>query len=232
MSSAHTGPRASSGPVGDDALRDLLRLVVITDARSAAPRTVESVVEAALRAGARAIQLRVKDARAREVWTLGQGLRALTQGFGALLFVNDRLDVALSIDADGVHLGPDDVPMAAARLATPVGFLIGYSTDDPDEARRAEAEGADYLGCGSVWTTLTKDTGGEAIGLERLDAVARAVRIPVVAIGGVTPSRAREVAATSATGIAVVGAVMGAPDPGAAVRALMEPFLERRTEGR
>jgi thiamine-phosphate pyrophosphorylase len=197
---------------------------VITDARLAAPRSVEDVVAAALQAGARAVQLRDKSATPREQVAAAGRLLELTRPVGALLFVNDRLDVALAAGADGVHLGPDDLPVEAARRAAPAGLLVGYSTDDPERARSAAAEGADYVGCGAVWSTGTKAVGDEAIGLERLDAVARAVDVPVVAIGGITPERAAEVARTHAAGVAVVSAVMAAPHPGDAVRALLEPF--------
>jgi thiamine-phosphate pyrophosphorylase len=208
-------------------LREALRLVVITDARIARPRSVEDVVAAALDAGARAVQLRAKDASPHAQLTIAKRLLALTRPAGALLFVNDRFDVALAAGADGVHLGPADLPVEAVRRASPRDFLVGYSSDDPDEARSAAAAGADYLGCGAVWGTRTKEVGEEAIGLERLDEVARAVAIPVVAIGGITAARAKAVAGTRATGVAVVSAVMAAADPGVAVRALLRPFLER-----
>jgi thiamine-phosphate pyrophosphorylase len=141
--------------------------------------------------------------------------------------VNDRLDVALAAGADGAHLGADDLPLEAARRVTPPDFLLGYSTDDPDAARRAEAEGADYLGCGAVWRTSSKAVGDEAIGIDRLDQVSRAVRIPVVAIGGITRARASDVARTRAAGVAVIGAVMDAADARAATAALLAPFLNR-----
>jgi thiamine-phosphate pyrophosphorylase len=198
-----------------------LRLIVITDAAHAAPRTLVDVVTAALRAGAPAIQLRMKDASARDLLAAAGTLRERTRAAGALLFVNDRLDVALAAGADGVHLGPDDVPLGAARAAVGTDFLIGYSTDSPDLARSAARAGADYIGCGAVFGTSTKDVGGERIGVERLDEVARAVDIPVVGIGGITPANVAEVARTRAAGVAVVGAVMGAPDPVAVVRALL-----------
>jgi thiamine-phosphate pyrophosphorylase len=204
-----------------------LRLVVITDFKLAAPRPLEHVVREALAAGARAIQLRDKTASTAQLLNTALTLRQVTHEAYALLFVNDRLDVALAAGADGVHLGPDDVPLEAARRVAPPGFLLGYSTDDPDAARRAEAEGADYLGCGAVWRTSSKVVGDEAIGLDRLDQVSRAVRIPVVAIGGVTAERARAVALTRAAGVAVIGAVMEAPDPRAAASELLEPFLNR-----
>lgn len=202
-------------------LRGALRVLVITDRRLAGARGVAGVVEAALSAGARAVQLRNKGESARQLLAVGSELRALTRKVNALLFVNDRLDVALALEADGVHLGPDDLPVAAARAVAPPGFLIGRSADDPEVARRAVAEGADYIGCGTVYATTTKADAGEVIGLEGLGRVAAAVRVPVVGIGGITVARAAEVARTGAAGVAVVGAVMSAADPAGAVRALM-----------
>ena len=143
------------------AAAEALRLIVITDRELAAPRRVVDVVSAALTAGARAVQLRDKRASAAELLESARELRALTWQGDALLIVNDRLDVALAADADGVHLGPDDLPVAAVRRCVPAHFLVGFSTDDPDRARRAEADGADYLGCGAVYATGSKADGGE-----------------------------------------------------------------------
>ncbi len=204
-----------------------LRLIVITDARLAAPRRVVDVVRAALEAGAPAIQLRDKTAAARSLFEQARLLLPLTREFGALLFVNDRLDVALAAGVDGVHLGPDDLPVDAVRRATPPGFLVGFSTDDPELARRAAAAGAAYIGCGAVFGTTTKDVGEERIGPAGLRRVVEAVDVPVIGIGGVTPLNVKEIAAAGAAGAAVIGAVMGAPDPGEAVRALLSPFTGR-----
>lgn len=204
-----------------------LRLIVITDAALAAPRSVVDIVRLAIDAGAPAIQLRDKEASARELLAVAEESRALTREAGALLFVNDRLDVALAAGADGVHLGDDDLPVAAARAVVPSGFLIGRSADTPEAARTAESDGADYVGCGTVYATGTKPDAGEVIGLEALDAVARSVRIPVVGIGGITVARSAELARTAASGVAVVGAVMGAEDPGGAVRGLLAPWQSR-----
>lgn len=206
-------------------LRRALRLIVITDAGLAGPGRVSAVVEDALGAGARAIQLRDKDASAGELLRQARQLRTLTRAWDALLFVNDRFDVALGAEADGVHLGPDDLPVDAVREAAPPGFLIGASTDDPKTARALEAAGADYIGCGAVFPTSTKKDAGEVIGVEGLARVAASVTLPVIGIGGVTPGGAREIAARSgAAGVAVIGAVMGAQDPGAVVRKLLLPF--------
>ena len=201
-----------------------LRLIVITDAGNAEPRGVVAVVRAALEAGAPAIQLRDKHANARELFEQATTLRALTASFGALFFVNDRLDVALAAGADGVHLGPDDMPLSAVRTAVPRPFLIGWSTDDPAAARAAAAAGADYIGCGAVFGTTSKNIGDERIGLEGLQRVVNAVSIPVVGIGGIDTRNVAQVAATGAAGAAVIRAVMAAPNVGAAVTALLAPF--------
>lgn len=202
-----------------------LRLIVLTDHRLASPRSVLEVVEASLAAGAPAVQLRDKEATSRELYEQAIRLRELTRRYGALLFVNDRLDVALAAGADGVHLGPDDLPLAAARKVAPPPFLIGVSIDDPDAARDAEATGADYIGCGAVFGTTTKqDVGNERIGPEGLEAVARAVDIPVVGIGGVTVENVDLLPATGAAGVAVVGAVMASKDPTNATRRLLDAF--------
>jgi thiamine-phosphate diphosphorylase len=204
-----------------------LRLIVITDEGLARPRPVEDVVAAALSAGAPAVQIRAKAATASELFDLGRRVQPLARDAGALLFVNDRVDVALALGADGVHLGPDDLPVASVRAAVSDGFIIGASTDDPDVARRLASHGADYIGCGAVYATSTKPDAGDVIGIEGLDRVARAVDVPVVGIGGVTVERSAEVSKTAAAGLAVVGAVMGAPDVAAAVRGLLAPWAAR-----
>ena len=204
-----------------DRLARRLRLIVITDSELAAPREVVDVVGAALRAGAPAVQLRDKVLPPRGLLPLAHRLRTDTHAAGALFFVNDRLDLALAAGADGVHLGPDDLPVAAARRIAPPRFLIGHSADNPDAARRAVATGADYIGCGAVFATRTKADAGAAIGVRRFRDVARCVDVPVVAIGGVTVRSAPEVIAAGAAGCAVVSAVMGARDPGRAVRGFL-----------
>lgn len=206
-------------------LRGTLRLIVVTDAGLAQPRSVLEVVSLALSAGARAIQLRNKGDSPRELAALGHALRGPTRDAGALLFVNDRLDLALAVGADGVHLGPEDLPVRAVRAVAPSGFLIGRSADDPEVARVAVADGVDYIGCGTVYSTSTKADAGGVIGLAGLRRVVESVPVPVVAIGGITPQRTADVAATGAAGVAVVGAVMAVSDPAAAVRSLMESFL-------
>lgn len=199
-----------------------LQVVVITDREKAAPLGLEVVVERALRAGAPCIQLREKSLGTGEVLSLALRLRRRTRSARALFIVNDRVDLALACGADGVHVGPEDLPVAEVRRMVPPDFLIGYSTDDPKRAQEAVAEGADYLGCGTIWPTKSKGSAGRAIGLEGLAAVARAVPVPVVGIGGITEERAPLLRGSGAAGVAVLHAVMAAADPEAAVRSLLQ----------
>jgi len=204
-----------------------LRLIVVTDRRLVEQDELVAVVRSALDAGAPCVQLRNKGDSPGELLAMGRELRSLTREAGALLIVNDRLDVALALEADGVHVGPGDLPVSAVRSACPGDFVVGRSADDPEVAYRAMRDGADYIGCGTVYPTNTKPDAGSTIGLEGLRRVVEAVEIPVVGIGGITEERAADVVATGAAGIAVVGAVMGAADPAAAVRALLTPFHPR-----
>jgi thiamine-phosphate pyrophosphorylase len=141
---------------------------------------------------------------------VGRKIRKLTRNYGALYFVDDRLDVALATDADGVQLGPDDMPIAIAREMAP-NLIIGGSVYSLEEAVRAESEGADFLGAGSVFASPTK-TDARVIGLNGLREIVKNVKIPVVAIGGINTSNAEAVLKTGVTGIAVISAVMGAED--------------------
>jgi thiamine-phosphate pyrophosphorylase len=216
---------------GRSTLADL-RLIVITDRELARPHALEDVLHAALEAGAPAIQLRDKQATARELYEQALELRTLTRRFGARLFINDRLDVALAAGADGVHLGPGDLPVAAARHAARAPFLIGFSADDPAIARVAIAAGADYIGCGAVFATASKDeAAGEQIGTAGLAAMVRASDAPVIAIGGIGPRNVAAVAATGAAGCAAIGAIMTAPDPAAAVQQLLAAFSAHSAAG-
>ena len=191
----------------------------------AAPRDLFDVVRKCLQAGAPAIQLRDKKATARDLLGQAQVLRDMTREFRALLFINDRLDVALASGADGVHVGPDDVPVAAIRALVPDSFLIGTSTDSPAIAKLAESEGASYIGCGAVFGTKSKaEVANEAIGVDRLNEVVRAVRIPVVAIGGIDISNVTAVARCGAAGSAVISAIMRAENPAETVHSLLKPF--------
>jgi thiamine-phosphate diphosphorylase len=200
-----------------------LKYYIVVDealAERSGKESLEDLVSAVLRGGATAIQLRGKEVSPRDLVTHGKRIRALTEDAGVLLIINDRVDIALAVGADGVHLGPDDLPVRSARKICRKRFIIGASVDTPDEARQAKAAGADYLGAGPVFPTETKKTTNLPIGPEGLREIVEAVSIPVVGIGGIGPENIGEVTATGAAGAAVVSAVMGAPDPEQAVRAL------------
>src|SRR5438552_238859 len=189
------------------------RLILVTD-RRATERDLATVVEAALDAGLPAVQLREKDLPGRPLLALAERLRAATARTGALLFVNDRIDVALAAGADGVQLGTGSVPVEVARRLLPPGALVGVSTHAPGEAATA----ADFGLFGPVWETPSK---AGAQGAARLGDAVRAAAIPVLAIGGVTAERVPAVRAAGAAGVAVIRAILAAPDPGAATRALL-----------
>jgi thiamine-phosphate pyrophosphorylase len=193
---------------------------VITDQNVAGDRPILDVVRAAIRGGATVVQLREKTTTTREMVELGTALHELTVATGIPLIVNDRVDVALAIDAEGVHLGMDDMPVALARQILGPECIIGASPDTSEGARQAERDGADYLGVGDVYGTPTKGDAGQPIGLEGLVRVVRAVSIPVVAIGGIRPENAGAAIEAGAAGVAVISAVLGAADPAAAAERL------------
>lgn len=205
-------------------LASRLSLIVITDPDCGEGRSVVDIVRAALRGGAPAIQLRDKRADARALMALATLLLEETRPAGALLFINDRLDVALAAGADGAHLGDDDLPLPAARRIAPPGFFLGRSVDDPSQARAAAAQGADYVGVGPVRGTPSKQDAGVPIGVEGVARVCAAVPLPVVAIGGVDVGNAGAIAGAGAAGMAVVRAVMGAADPRRATEELLSAF--------
>ncbi len=220
-------------PVADDgALNSVsIRVMVLTDPRPACGRSLTEVVEECLEAGATAIQLRDKTASDAALYDLALRLGEQTSRHRALLIINDRFDIALAAGADGVHLGPDDMPVESARTHADDGFIIGYSTDDPLAGMLAASAGADYLGVGAVFGTGSKPSlGNEAIGAERVGQVLHRAALPGVGIGGISPDNAVEVFETGA-GVAVLSSVMHAPDPGSVVRQLMEISARARAGG-
>ena len=203
------------------ALRERLRLMIVTDPHPACGHPLSRVVAECLEAGATAVELRDKEADGAELLERAVELVRLTRRRGALLVVNDRLDVALAAGADGVHLGPEDLPVAAARAIAPAGFVIGYSTDDPREAEIAARDGADYLGVGAVYGTASKPgLADEAIGPERVGRVLQAAGLPGVGIGGIDSGNAAELAAVGA-GVAILSAVMQSPVPAETIREIV-----------
>ncbi|HEX7101850.1 MAG TPA: thiamine phosphate synthase [Nitrolancea sp.] len=201
-------------------LPDSLRLYVLTDRRLSRGRSECEVVQAAIAGGATAIQLRWKSGSMREAVDIGRELKAICAQSDVLFVVNDRIDLALALDADCVHLGDEDLPLDDARQIVGDRMLIGYSPPTLEEAIDAERLGADYLGVGPVYGTTSKSDAGEAIGVERIAAVARAVSIPIVGIGGITTGNATAVVRAGAAGVAVISSIVAADDVELAARDL------------
>src|SRR3989442_8862921 len=154
--------------------------------------------------GARLLQLRVKDLPTREFLTIDQEVRTICHRYGSLLIINDRADITLAVEADGVHVGQEDLPLAAARKVLGPGKLIGVSTHDPAQALAAARGGADYVGFGPLFGTSTKATGYSARGLDQLREVRALVSLPIVAIGGVTAERAPALLAAGGDAVAMI----------------------------
>lgn len=196
-------------------------LYLITD-RTAIRGPLGPVVEQCLAAGLRAVQLREKDLGVRDLLSLAGELREATNRHGARLVVNDRADVALASNSDGVQRTHASLPVAALRHACGPRMLIGASAHGLDEAVAAEADGADLVVFGPVYDTASKRAYGAPQGLAALARVAGALRVPVLAVGGITPERTPEVLAHGARGVAVIGAILGARAPADATREFLD----------
>lgn len=187
-------------------------------------RSTEEIVAAAIEGGIDVVQLREKGESARDRYELGTRLRELTADADVPLVVNDRVDLAMAIKADGVHLGQTDLPVSVARNLLGTETIVGASAWNVDEALAAERDGADYLGTGAVYGTSSKDVAAEkdGIGPEGIADVVEAVSIPVIGIGGITSENADAVVDAGATGVAVISAITAAEDPTAATHHLGE----------
>ncbi len=193
----------------------------MTDRGIAGERDVLEIVSRSLAGGADIIQLREKDLSSREFLEIALKIKKLFDGYKDRLFiVNDRVDIALASGAAGVHLGREDMPVSYARKILGPVAVIGVSVSSPEEAEMAVSEGASYLGAGAVYPTSTKPEAG-VIGLSGIREISSAVKIPVIAIGGVTRNNAAGVIAAGASGVAVVSAVMAADNPSQAVEELL-----------
>jgi len=193
--------------------------VVITEALCAGRSAVE-ILDLTLAAGVRLVQLREKDLNGRVLFELALEFRRRTEAAGALLIINDRLDIALAAGADGVHLGQDDLPVSAARALTPE-LIIGASTHSLEEALAAEKAGASYVNIGPIFATLTKE-GAAPLGPEMIDRIAPKLRIPWTTMGGIKKTNINQVVSRGAKHPAVITAVTAAPDPSAAARELRQ----------
>ncbi|MFB0547154.1 MAG: thiamine phosphate synthase [Anaerolineae bacterium] len=205
-------------------------LYVLTDAGLSRGRSHLEVVRAAIEGGASVIQWRDKMANTRQLVEVGRQLRELTREMGICFIVNDRIDVALALEADGVHVGQDDMPARLARKLMGPDKIVGVSASTVAEAVQVEAEGADYVAASPVFSTPTKTDAPPPTGLEGLRAIVEAVHVPVIAIGGINTANAGAVITAGAAGVAVISAVVAADDIAAAARQLRDA-VERARKG-
>ncbi len=197
-------------------------LYFVADVSAARGRDLVSLVEAAAEGGVTAVQLRAKDLGTRDLLDLARRLVERLAARRIPLLINDRVDVALACGAAGVHLGQDDLPLADARGLLGRARTIGLSVNTLREAQAAEAAGADYIGLGPVFATATKATGLPILGVEGLSWVRTKVDLPLIGIGGVNEQNARRLVEAGADGVAVISAIMDAPDAAVAARRLRQ----------
>jgi thiamine-phosphate pyrophosphorylase len=206
-----------------------VRLCVITDRSLSRGRSFQEVVSAAIRGGAQMVQFRDKRLADGEFYREAVRLRELTRQADVLLTIDDRVDVALAVGADGVHLGEKDMPLAEARKLTGPSMILGASARTAVGIRLAQQNGADYLGLGAMFPTATKRDAVH-VGPERLRQLRASIRIPVLAVGGITVDNVEAVIRAGADGIAVIGAVVGADDMAAAAEGILEKIRQACAE--
>lgn len=186
-------------------------IYLVTDEVALKGRELLPVVEEALQGGVTLVQYRNKNAEGGKLYEEALALKKLCDKYSVPLIIDDRLDIAMAIKAAGVHIGQDDIPCNIARQVLGDDYIIGVSAHNPVEAQKAIDDGADYLGCGAVYATTTKAK-VTALGLDGLAAIRRAVQIPIVGIGGVDLSNAKDVLSVGVEGVAIVRAILGAED--------------------
>jgi len=204
-----------------DKLKHISGLYVIIDTQSLKGRSHVEVASQAISGGATTIQLRDKAQSKKKLLPVAQQLRTLCTERNVLFIINDYLDVALGTDADGLHLGQEDLPIQVARKLLPLGKVLGCSATTVDQAMAAQSEGADYVAVGAIYPTPSKER-EEVVGLERLRQIRQAIPLPLVAIGGITKDNASEVIAAGADSVAVISAVLGAESPEEASRQIAD----------
>lgn len=206
-------------------MKGAYRLCLVTDDRLAGGRTLGDIVGAAVAGGVTMVQIREKTASTRVFLDQARALRVLLRPLGVPLIVNDRVDIALAVQADGVHVGQDDMPVATVRRLVGPGMLIGLSITADPQLDQPEAEVADYFGIGPIFQQATKADAAAPLGLDGLARLRAATRKPILAIGGIGLADAAAVRRAGADGLAVVSALMAVPDPRAAaahLRAAMD----------
>lgn len=201
-------------------------LYLCTDRKLMSTNTLEEAVEQAILGGCSLIQLREKQSSSREFFEMAKRIKAITDRYRVPLIINDRIDIALAVDAAGVHLGQEDIPAKEARRIMGEEKVIGVSARTVELARKAVEDGADYLGVGAMFATNTKGN-AKVIGKEKLKEIRAAVSIPIVAIGGINHSNAAQLVDIGINGLAVVSSVIGASDIQAAARKMRTIFIKK-----
>ena len=202
-------------------------LYVVLDRAAAGARSLVDVLDAVIDGGGRMVQLREKTWEAGRLLPLAQRLRARCRESGVTFIVNDRVDLALALDADGVHLGQDDLPAPVARPLLRRGMILGVSTHSVEQARAARDAGADYVAAGAMFATATK-AAFQLVGPALMRALRAEIVVPLVGIGGITPENAGEVIRAGADGVAVISAVCGATDARAAATRFLRAIAAAR----
>ena len=203
-------------------------LYLVTDRGLARGRSNIEIITAAVRGGATVVQLREKDCSTREFIKQGLAIKAFLKDHGVPLIINDRVDVAQALKADGVHLGQTDMPLGLAKMILGDAMIIGISAESLQDAIEAVKGGADYLGVSPIYATPTKTDTAPALGLEGLRAIRKAVKLPLVGIGGLNTKNAADVIRNGADGVAVVSAIVAADDPETAAGDLKKIITEAR----
>jgi thiamine-phosphate pyrophosphorylase len=198
-------------------------LYAIIDSQALGQRSHLEVAEELIRGGAKAIQLRHKLGNKGELLDIAQRLKNLCSAQGVLFVVNDHLDIALAVAADGLHLGQEDLPVKVARRLLPIDMIVGVSVNTLRQAKAAESAGADYIAVGSIYPTSSKET-AKVVGLERLRKIRGVVGLPLIAIGGINRANATQVAAIGADGVAVIRAIMQAESIEREARQIIRAF--------
>lgn len=197
---------------------------LVTDRRNKTDEEFLNIIEEAIKGGTTIVQLREKTASTKEFYELALRVKEITSRYDVPLLINDRIDIALAVDSEGVHIGQDDMPADIAREIIGDDKILGVSASTVDEAKKAEMDSADYIGSGAVFPTATKDD-ADSVSKEELKEIVDSIDIPVVAIGGITVKNANTLKGSGIAGFSVVSAIMSAEDPKEASRKLKEIYL-------
>ena len=197
---------------------------LVTDRRNKTDEEFLNIIEEAIKGGTTIVQLREKTASTKEFYDLALRVKEITSRYDVPLLINDRIDIALAVDSEGVHIGQDDMPADIAREIIGDDKILGVSASTVEEAKKAEIDSADYIGSGAVFPTATKDD-ADSVSKEELKEIVDSIDIPVVAIGGITVENANTLKGSGIAGFSVVSAIMSAEDPKEASEKLKEIYF-------